>query len=130
MQGTLPPGECCDTIYISSAAGAYICIYLLGLTIQYKHNKFFSHYRFFCLPFYRIQCHNVQRIFFKSKNKVKNWSTLISAEKCLSLALEYEFRAIISLRVNEVNISGALEHYPELLGKYVKVGKIFHIICV
>jgi hypothetical protein len=61
-------------------------------------------------------------------SEVNSWSTLISAEKCLSLALEYEFRAIISLRVNEVNISGALEHYPELLGKYVKVGEVFYII--
>jgi hypothetical protein len=51
-------------------------------------------------------------------------------EKCLSLAFDNEFRAIPFLKVNEVNISGALEHYPELLGKYVKVGKIFHIIYV
>ncbi len=35
---------------------------------------------------------------------------------------------LIYVKVIKVNISGALEHYPELLGKYVKVGKIFHIM--
>ncbi len=44
------------------------------------------------------------------------------------VGFDNEFRAISFLKVNKVNISGALEHYPELLGKYVKVGKIFHIM--
>ncbi len=71
---------------------------------------------------------------FALNNEVNAWRTftVVIEEQCFSLAIENEFCAIISYvcKVIKDNISGALEHYPELLGKYVKVGKIFHIIYV